>query len=890
MPEVTRNVTTGTSLLHEAMQESIKQSLAAAGFPVYEFDPATERFKDTVSGEDIGYEVRFPYWTYLDYQWSDSSHFYLRPGISIITDLSDPELVVMGRNFDSSGLYYENSFAIIRRNLETGELSSKITLNASYYYGYSSCYYDNRQHIILNPEQGYFIDIVLGYHGHSSGTPRLTVYLVNYNFQSMSASVRTSLGLDISSGSSIRHIDTLMSSKVYKYETEDKVYYSVLVYSFENPGAIERLLLFVITYDKTNKSISTTFKAISDDFTSLVPWEAVLPQGESYVTDWVVGSVAAGLNVIYPLGRDFPNYGIKESLVNMESPTGNTGHAFFFLKGLGRKADRFILLKVPFTFDLDTNSPVDSTVTFDLDNLKTYGPVNIFQSFNNGYVSLDMETIEFPRRSTYTPPNNYRFKVEEYTNIHYVESMLIVNNNIDQDRISLSVFLYGTANNLSNANSDIFAHPYTTINNFEITPGGSVYFTGHTVISHAVPSLYFLCSRYHPDTIALATISPLRPDYSDSSSDSRSFLDHFLFSFSRKTTTTDMSSDLSSRLKQPYLAKISLSGLTSYLPDTLNTDLEKTVYKKTDYVFLTNVIWLNHYQSGFFVPVFYVLKPGGDGIWFRRDTIYVGIGSYDSTVYSPRFNFMVNGAPIEILPPVDYTRPDYGSQVNSTLSLVYRLIVPVDRTGIFQIGTQGSNPLRFARIFTFDVSEDDGSAFGLYAPFANLVFQVSGRGGVIPFANIPASLGGRFGFSYKSRALQQNVYLSMPPLNRPYFFSVKDQSNRVFKFGRAIFYNDSSVTVDGATSVVVIANRHPDIGTLGLMIPTPTLGLYRPLDFITAVDKSNTLTVGDYVFLKDQEGNLLKYVIVHWESLSYYVNIDNNNTTNYRAIYAARIE
>ena len=63
MPEVTRNVTTGTSLLHEAMQESIKQSLAAAGFPVYEFDPATERFKDTVSGEDIGYEVRFPYWT-----------------------------------------------------------------------------------------------------------------------------------------------------------------------------------------------------------------------------------------------------------------------------------------------------------------------------------------------------------------------------------------------------------------------------------------------------------------------------------------------------------------------------------------------------------------------------------------------------------------------------------------------------------------------------------------------------------------------------------------------------------------------------------------------------------------------------------------------------------
>jgi hypothetical protein len=60
MPEIINNVTTGTSLLHEVFQETVKQAFVSAGFPRYEYDTTTGTYKNVVDGTSLEYDVRFP--------------------------------------------------------------------------------------------------------------------------------------------------------------------------------------------------------------------------------------------------------------------------------------------------------------------------------------------------------------------------------------------------------------------------------------------------------------------------------------------------------------------------------------------------------------------------------------------------------------------------------------------------------------------------------------------------------------------------------------------------------------------------------------------------------------------------------------------------------------
>ena len=73
-----------------------------------------------------------------------------------------------------------------------------------------------------------------------------------------------------------------------------------------------------------------------------------------------------------------------------------------------------------------------------------------------------------------------------------------------------------------------------------------------------------------------------------------------------------------------------------------------------------------------------------------------------------------------------------------------------------------------------------------------------------------------------------------------------------------------------------------------LFTPKPLIALSDPTSALFAVDKSNTLRVGDYVQIKDSSGNVYNYVVVHQFSDTFYDSTSNDNTSTYRALLLIR--
>jgi hypothetical protein len=100
---------------------------------------------------------------------------------------------------------------------------------------------------------------------------------------------------------------------------------------------------------------------------------------------------------------------------------------------------------------------------------------------------------------------------------------------------------------------------------------------------------------------------------------------------------------------------------------------------------------------------------------------------------------------------------------------------------------------------------------------------------------------------------------------------------------------DPQKTVDMPQSVVFIGYWHPDAGNFGVHT-TPILTFPDQREVIQVVDKSNTMVVGDYLYVNDQSGNQLRYVVTNFYTANLYQDTNTGNTANYRILIAVRIE
>jgi hypothetical protein len=892
MPEIINNVTTGTGLLHEVFQETIKQAFVSAGFPRYEYDTTTGKYKNVVDGTDLEYDVRFP----KVFEINDDAMDYKPICMTMVGDWLDYNLIPL-----SDGIYSSVS-SYIRTHHRIFKIdSSGNVLNSSYAYNdlpYSSSrLFEQRQFIYLNPETGYFVTVGLGYFDASNTSSyrvRIPVALLSYDYIANSISFPSRVAVDTQDDTSNRQSFVSLISKVYKYETSTDVFYSMFLLTHELTPSNQprRILLLVVRYSKTSKTVSAWTKRVVDNLYNDVPWSSILPATES-ISQWNITS-NIWPHVFENSNSIIPPYGFKELVSTVSSPSSITGNLLVFASGYRERSLLMRAVKIPFTLNLDTSNPANSGVSFDYSSSSLYGPFHIMQSFHNGYMYSDLSKIEFPRRSTYTPPANYAFKVSDYANINYNRVVMVVNNDIDTDsRLSLSMFLHTGWDSVT---GDRYGNPYglyedprMMINNIELTPGGGVYFTGFTHISKTTLRRFFLVSKHHPD---IYTISQIRDNNLSMSGfpDTRS--SNFIVSFRGKIPEgVSFGSSLSSRLVQPYIVKISDPDIYSYQLDPSNSNNDKTTYSRNNSLFLTNLIWVNYYNSGYFVPVFFLAKPGGDGIWFKANTIYFGIPSYNSTSFSPHRCFVVSGLPLEIrtIYSSDIPFTYYGDQVNSAISLVTKFVVSRNKNHINLVGIQGGNYLKFFDISIYDIEQNYVQSFPLYFHFSNVITGNGGsaRGKVCPFSNIPFSVPNLY--IAPSRAVNPNVYIKQLFQGRVFSSFSYSPNSKSVSYMQVPLRPDPQRTVDIPQSVVFIGHWHPDAGYFGVHT-TPVLTFPDQREVIQVVDKSNTLVVGDYLYINDQNGNRLKYVVANFYTANLYQDTNTTNTSNYRVLIAVRIE
>jgi hypothetical protein len=893
MPEIINNVTTGTGLLHEVFQETVKQAFVSAGFPRYEYDTTTGKYKNVVDGTDLEYDVRFP----KVFEINDDAMDYKPICMTMVGDWLDPNLIPL-----SDGIYTQVTDRIRTHHRIFKIDSSGRVLNSSYAYSdlnnYPSYASEQKQFVYLNPEAGYFVTIGLGFFDLYSGSRmKIPVVLLRYDYSTGSISFPSRLPADVQGNDSSRFYFVSLISKVYKYETSTDVFYSMflLIHETTDPDYSRqprRILLLVVRYSKTSKTVSAWTKTVVDNVYNDVPWSSILPATES-ISQWNFTSILWP-HVFENNNNIIPPYGFKELDSTVSSPSSITGNLLIFASGYRERSLLMRALKIPFTLDLDISNPGNSNVSLDYSSFSLYGPFHIMQSFHNGYMYSDLSKIEFPRRSTYTPPTSYAFKVSDYANINYNRTVMVVNNDIDTDsRLSLSIFLHIGWDVLTGNRSDrplgLYEDPRMMINNIELTPGGGVYFTGFTHISKTTLKRFFLVSSHHPD---IYTISQIRDNNLSMSGDIDTRSSNFIVSFRDKIPEgVSFGSSLSSRLVQPYIVKISNPNIYSYQLDPSNSNNDKTTYSRNNSLFLTNLIWVNYYNSGYFVPVFFLAKPGGDGIWFRTNTIYFGIPSYNSTSFSPHKCFVVSGLPLEIRIIYSSNRPFtyYGDQVNSTISLVTKLIVSENKHHINLIGIQGGNYLKFVDMSVYGIEQNYVQFFPLYFHFSNVI---TGNGGLVrdkvcPFSNIPFSAPNLY--STSSRAVNPNVYIKQLFQGRVFSSFSYSPNSKSVSYIQVPLRPDPERSVDIPQSAVFIGHWHPDAGYFGVHT-TPILTFPDQREVIQIVDRSNTLVAGDYVYVNDQNGNRLKYVVANFYTANLYQDTNTTNTSNYRVLIAVRIE
>ncbi len=900
MPEIINNVTTEDGLLHEVFQETIKRSFVSAGFARYEYDTTTGRYKNVVDGTYLEYDVRFP----RVFEINDDPMGYKPLCITMVGDWLDPNLIPLSDGVYSQELGYMVTHHRILKIDSSGKVLSSSYAHRSLYIVEGGYYtllygYEQRQFIYLNPETDYFVAVGLGYVDANSTSPyrvRIPVVLLSYDDASNSISFPSEAAVYNQDDESNRQSFISLISKVYKYETPTDVFYSMflLTHDLTPSNQPRRILLLVVRYSKTNKTVSAWTKRVIDDVYNDVPWSSVFPANDS-VSQW---SITANLwpHVFENNNDTIPPYGFKELVSTVSSPSSITGNLLIFAAGYRERSLLMRAIKIPFTLNLDASNPENSSVSLNYSSFSLYGPFHIMQSFHNGYMYNDLSKIEFPKRSTYTPPTNYAFKVNDYANINYNRAVMVVNNDIDtESRLSLSIFLHTGWDSLTsephwiNNPSGLYEDPRMMINNIELTPGGGVYFTGFTHISKTTLKRFFLVSKHHPD---IYTISQIRDNNLFMSGDPDTRSSNFVVSFRDNIPDgVSFGSSLPSRLVQPYIVKISHPDIYSYQLDPSSSNNEKTTYSRNNSLFLTNLIWINHYNSGHFLPVFFLVKPGGDGIWFKANTIYFGIPSYDSTSFSPHKCFVVSGLPLEIRTIYSNDRPFtyYGDQVNSTISLVTKFIVSQNRHHISLLGIQGGNYLNFFDISIYDIEQSYVQNFPLYFHFSNVI---TGNGGserekVCPFSNSPFSSPSLYG--PPSRAVNPNVYIKKLYLGRVFGSFSYSPTSKSVSYMQVPLRPDPQKFVEMPQSVVFVGHWHPDAGYIGVHT-TPILTFPDQREVIQVIDKSNTLVSGDYLYINDQNGNQLKYVVTDFYTETLYQDTNTTETADYRALIAVRIE
>lgn len=884
MPEVINSVTTGSGLLHEVFQDTLKQSLQSAGFHVYEYDQSSGRFKSNVDGQDLGMEVRFPRMSYIyDYGTGGDNTFIHG---NMVVDWSEGS--------DLVPIFYNMNFTNYRRlyliRLSGGEVSSSLYNEFRFYYYPSDRSYSQNEILLMNPVPGYLIVYALG-----RTTNPVTYYyqdfvmLFSYDLTNNSISERSRIKATIESndGWDFFGFDGVPAdkqghfvSKVYKYEDSTYVRYTVFTFYHRNGG---ELYINTITFNKTNNSISYNRKLVHQGLYTTFKDQFYPPGGDS---TWYWSPYTSVKTDDYHAGVQVY---LRDALSAVDSNTVS-GNLIFAFKKLPPNVYDVALELIPFTATLDFSTYENTTFSLDLQNKVVYAPFNMRTIFKDAYVLQGQNTIEVPRSSSYAPPTDYQKKIERVNLITPNTNFLVVTSDIDQGgRLKVSSVLSSGIPAEVERNLGLYSHPATFFVNYEVTESGS-YFTGFSSIEPWGVKGPFLISKYHRNVFVLTRVIPTKKGKFNEN--------HHVYILTLNNPLPKnvvWGSDLSQRVTQPYIAELTLGGLKVFGVDRSNNDPSKTVFTNLGKLYLTSFVQTNFHDSGYFTPFFIVMARDGDGEWLDSGTLYVGLDTYDPHNPSDTWRkiFAVNGVVSAVRTYHD--NYDYPHQVNSTISLVLKLVISPQNGAMSLIGIQGQNRLRFLNLVVLDDSHLSSHP-EVFLPFGNLSLWITTMDKALaPYAQVYYYQGGYtndiFYPHYNKHYKWYNLERTYPTPNRPVvaYDQVDERVSHNFMFYGSKVKTPPSVDLASAT---VFLNP----GFSGLFGFTPKILLVpkEPLSLIRAVDKSNTLVDGDYVILEDKSDPsnpvTMKYVVINFSDRSTYIRPYNNETSTKRLLECLLVE
>lgn len=870
MPEFTGNVTTGQALLHEAFHETVKQSLAGLGYPVFEYDQASGQFRDRSTSAPLGFPVRYPrIRNFLEY---GPSHAGLGEiGLSDNVFRADPELVCLVEGF-SDAYYGRISTFLIRVSSSS---IRHISLTFSQNLSLSDRYFVKRA-IAINPKPGVLIVAHFGFNGSSQAGGH-SVVRISYNFSNNTASVAQVLYPAYAT--STGNTSTYPISKVYAFDAGATMEYFVFVLFTARNTNTTSIRLLRISYNKSNDNIS-----VSD--------VNVLPNVNDASTGLLLPSFPHGdysgyngdHSPLFSIGYLPLNYSLKKGYTPISSLTNLSGNILLQLRGASPwNHEKAVFVKIPFTANINLSNFSSTTVSFNKSQAQVYGPMEIRGAYEDGYLFSDASRIEFRRRSSYNPPNSYRVKTG-MLKIPWFSggAMFVFNNDIDESRLSVTTFGWNRPLDQYRESS---ANPYVAIINRELTPGGGVYFTGSTFIDQATILFGFPVVDGYPHPLLCLGLVWASDIYSEYTSSFRARISLVVFDSPTPQGVT-WGNTLDAKNTQPWLARVNNQDFYAYRRSSSLTDDDKTVYVLDKDLYLTGVMWTNMYQSGFFVPYFQIVRRGGDGIWFDSETLYVGVSSHNPSIVNPSFVFGVNGANVFWYRDASDTSLHYmlGDQVNSTISLVTKLVVSPDRSSLALVGIQGSNDSKFFRLFFFNPEDNLTTSLHYVLPFGSVMLGTQYLNEhVLPFSFsfTPLPYGAR------TKGKGTNFVIYKDDYNRAKTFFSTKSSNREISF-----FSYTGITPQGSNISspipVIFLESHSGSTPLEGIIGRAVFSLSNPTSALRAIDLARTLRVGDYVTFVDQNGNSYEYVVVNQYDDSFYSSISSTSTTTYRSLLLIR--
>ena len=864
MPESVNNVTTGTGLLHEVFHETVKQSFVSLGFPVYEYDQTSGQFKDVANGQPLGFEVRFANIRELfttDYNYNDWA-------VALASEINGDDNLVLSFEAtpkSSGGHIVHANFLGSQGNVVGVSRNSSGPFSSSHYYEPRSVFYDI-------PTQGRVLVISFG-RSSTSGSSSSPVTVSSYSYDPSNYSLtHVQSVLPIPAVSAVTH--SYPVSKVFVRDLSDtqREYY-VFFFHHREDTAITSLRLLRVLFNKSNGSISNSWIEVIPNVNN-VSSSDLIPQ--SLASSWGVGPYLYAREQVTQLYHA-PQIQLKLPKQEIESLSFSGNLIIPTSRGVRPwNRNKFLIIKVPFSAQLDSNNLNNSSFSFDRNAIRVYGPIDLGDIYLDGYIASDASRIEFRRRSSYTPPSQVLGKVKNLKNPWFTNAFVTVNNDIDEERISISIFQYNRHRDWHWFNTS----PFAVISSFEITPGGGVYYLGSTFLDQVT----FIGGFTLNNKVMFIGQVWASDIYSQSTSSGRVRL--LAVSFSSLPEGVQWGSGLDKRKTQPYIVKISHPDFISYRVRKDLTNQDRTVFTRENEFYMTSVIWTGMYQSGFFLPYFHVAKRGGDGVWFDPDVLYLGVPSYDSNVRNPSYCFGVNGSPLFFYRDENDSSNHYiiGDQINSTISLVFKSVLSPDRSAHSLVAIQGSNDLKFIRYFVYKF---DRSLLTMLAPF------------VLPFGNV------LFGNNYFYEHYQLFPLTSLPVYygarlkGKVYNVRLFKDDLRKAKIFHSYDYTQNEIRADSINNFTFSGNlSYPiplmlrswgnDFHTAWGITLQPVYALSDPTSAVFAVDSSQTLRVGDYVQVTDDEGNVYQYTVVNTASDTFYNSFENNNTSTYRALLMIR--